>query len=234
MPGSVWFPGSTLNYTAEVFRGRPDTGAAVITVTEDTGPTAVTWDGLRRQVASLARELTAQGVHPRDRIVGYLPNGLEAVVAFLASAALGATWAVCGQDYTGAAAAARFARLRPTVLITSTGCVHAGKRVDRSADVQALRAALPALAATVAVGDAAQVPGALAWPALTVHDDAELTPLAVPFDHPLWVVFSSGTTGRPKGMVHGHGGVVLEQLKNLGLQLGLRAGDRLLWHTTPS
>ncbi len=119
------------------------------------------------------------------------------------------------------------------MLITDTRAVHDGRPVDRGADVAALRAALPTLAATVVIDDAAPVPGALSWSSVT-SGHAELAPARVPFDHPLWVLFSSGTTGRPKGIVHGHGGVVLEQLKHSAFHLNLRAGDRLLWYTTPS
>nr|BFD87234.1 hypothetical protein StreXyl84_66350 [Streptomyces sp. Xyl84] len=233
MPGSVWFPGSTLNYAAEVFRGRDDAGVAVVAVTEDGAPVEVSWAELRRRVASVAASLTALGVAPGDRVVGYLPNSVEAIVAFLATASLGAVWAVCGMDYTGSAAQARFAQLEPTVLITATRAVHGGRPVDRGADVAALRAALPTLTATVVIDDAAPVPGAVSWSSVT-GGDAELAPAPVPFDHPLWVLFSSGTTGRPKGIVHGHGGVVLEQLKHSAFHLNLRAGDRLLWYTTPS
>ncbi|MFF8899943.1 acetoacetate--CoA ligase [Streptomyces lydicus] len=233
MPGSVWFPGSQLNYAAEVFRGRDDAGTAVVAVTEDSAPVEVSWGELRRQVASVAASLTELGVAPGDRVVGYLPNSVEAIVAFLATVSLGAVWAVCGMDYTGSAAQARFAQLEPTVLITDTRAVHGGRPVDRGADVAALRAALPTLAATVVIDDAASVPGALSWSSVT-SGHAELAPARVPFDHPLWVLFSSGTTGRPKGIVHGHGGVVLEQLKHSAFHLNLRAGDRLLWYTTPS
>ncbi|WP_345943576.1 acetoacetate--CoA ligase [Streptomyces sp. SID8352] len=233
MPGSVWFPGSTLNYTAEVFRDRADADVAVVAVAEDTEPVEVTWGELRRQVASLAEALTRLGVRSGDRVVGYLPNGVEAVTAFLATAGLGAVWAVCGLDYVASAAAARFAQLEPTVLITATTSRYGGRPVDRSADVRALREALPTLAATVAVGDPAPVPGAVAWSSL-VTGDAPLAPVEVPFDHPLWVLFSSGTTGPPKGIVHGHGGIVLEHLKHSALHLDLRAGDRVLWYTTPS
>ncbi|MGW4092695.1 acetoacetate--CoA ligase [Nocardia sp. NPDC004750] len=233
MPGSVWFPGSALNYTAEVFRGRSDTDTAVIAVTENDAPLEVSWGELRRQVASFAATLTESGVGPGDRVVGYLPNSVEAVVAFLATASLGAIWAVCGMDYVGSAAQARFAQLEPTVLITATRSVHGGRLIDRAADVAGLRAALPTLAATVVVGDPASVPGAISWSSATSRE-AALVPLRVSFDHPLWVLFSSGTTGRPKGLVHGHGGVVLEQLKQSALHQDLRAGDRVLWYTTPS
>ncbi|MGW0193967.1 acetoacetate--CoA ligase [Nonomuraea sp. NPDC003201] len=233
MPGSVWFPGSTLNYTAEVFRGRDDGDIAVVAVTEDGEPVEVSWAELRRQVASVAASLTEWGVSPGDRVVGYLPNSVEAVVAFLATASLGAIWAVCGMDYTGSAAQARFAQLEPTVLISATRTTHGGHFIDRAADVAALHAALPTLAATVVIDDAPPVPGAVSWRSVT-SGDAELTPVRVPFDHPLWVLFSSGTTGRPKGIVHGHGGVVLEQLKHSAFHLNLRAGDRILWYTTPS
>lgn len=233
MPGSVWFPGSTLNYTAEVFRGRTDTDTAVVALTEDGACTEVSWGELRHQVASAAKTLGDVGVRPGDRVVGYLPNTAETVVAFLAAASLGAIWAVCGMDYGGAAAQARFAQLEPTVLITATRTVHGGRPIDRTADVAALRAALPTLVATIVIDDAALIPGAITWSSATSRD-AAWEPLQVSFDHPLWVLFSSGTTGRPKGLVHGHGGVVLEQVKQSALHLDLRPGDRFLWYTTPS
>jgi acetoacetyl-CoA synthetase len=234
MPGSVRFPGSTLNYTAEVFRGREDGDIAAVGVTETGAPVDVTWRELRRQVASVASALSGLGVRPGDRVVGYLPNSVEAMVAFLATASLGAIWAVCGLDYVGSAAQARFAQLEPTVLVTATRSQHGGRLVDRSDDVAGLRAALPTLAATVIIdNDADPLPGTVSWLSIT-GGDAERAPVPVPFDHPLWVLFSSGTTGRPKGMVHSHGGVVLEQLKQLAFHHNLGKGDRILWYTTPS
>ncbi|MGW4394950.1 acetoacetate--CoA ligase [Amycolatopsis nivea] len=231
MPGSVWFPGSTLNYTAEVFRGRDDGATAVIAAAEDADPVELSWGELRRQVGSVAAALTDLGVSPGDRVVGYLPNSAEAIVAFLATASLGAIWAGCGLDYVGSAALARFAQLSPTVLVTAARSRHGGRVVERSADVAALRAGLSTLVATVVIDDA--VPGAIPWSSI-VNGDAALAPVPVPFEHPLWVLFSSGTTGRPKGIVHGHGGVVLEQLKHSAFHQDLRPGDRILWYTTPS
>ncbi|MBN9747046.1 acetoacetate--CoA ligase [Amycolatopsis sp. A1MSW2902] len=231
MPGSVWFPGSTLNYAAEIFRDRDEDATAVIAVAEDAVPVELSWGELRRQVGSVAAALAEWGVSPGDRVVGYLPNSAEAIVAFLATASLGAIWAGCGLDYVGSAALARFAQLSPTVLITATQSRHGGRVVERSADVAALRAGLSTLVATVVIDDA--VPGAIPWSSI-VNGDAVFAPVPVPFEHPLWVLFSSGTTGRPKGIVHGHGGVVLEQLKHSAFHQNLRPGDRILWYTTPS
>ncbi len=236
MPGIQWFPDTEVNYAAEVFRGRVDTDVAVIAVDERLDPAKVTWQELRRQVASLAASLHELGVRPGDRVVAYLPNGVEAVVGLLASATVGAVWAICGLDYAEGAARARLGQLEPLVLIAGQEYVNAGRLIDRRADVQALRLSLPTLKATIVLGGGptALAPGDLSWPAVTARADACFEPVPLPFDHPLWVLFTSGTTGRPKGLVHGHGGILLEQKKYFTLHLDLHAGARVLWHTTPS
>ncbi|MFJ3303811.1 acetoacetate--CoA ligase [Streptomyces sp. NPDC086549] len=238
MPGARWFPGATLNYTHHALRNlHPD--APAITASDETGAGyEITGRQLRAQVASVAATLRDLGVGQGDRVVGYLPNTPHAVIAFLATASLGAVWSVCGQDYAPKAAADRFAQLEPTVLITANGYLFNDTRHDRRAASLELADALPTLKAAVLVDHLG-----LTWPEtqhtnLTVPwDDAatrteHLTITPVPFDHPLWIVFSSGTTGLPKGIVHGHGGVLLEHLKILALHCDLGVGDRLLWYTT--
>lgn len=238
MPGARWFPGATLNYAHHALRNlRPN--APAITALDETGSAyQITGRQLRAQVASVAATLRDLGVGQGDRVVGYLPNTPHAIVAFLATASLGAVWSVCGQDNAPQAAADRFAQLEPTVLITADGYLFNGTTHDRRAAALELARALPTLKGTVLVDHVG-----LAWPeggraGLTVPwEDAAtrteyLTIAPVPFDHPLWVVFSSGTTGLPKGIVHGHGGVLLEHLKILALHCDLGPGDRLLWYTT--
>ncbi|MER7183493.1 acetoacetate--CoA ligase [Streptomyces hyaluromycini] len=238
MPGARWFPGATLNYAHHALRNlHPD--APAITALDETGAGyEITGRQLRARVASVAATLRELGVGQGDRVVGYLPNTPHAVISFLATASLGAVWSVCGQDYSPKAAADRFAQLEPTVLVTADGYLFNGTTHDRRAASLELAGALPSLKATVLVDHVG-----LTWPEnrhpdVTVPwDDAstraeDLTTAPVPFDHPLWVVFSSGTTGLPKGIVHGHGGVLLEHLKTLGLHSDLGPGDRLLWYTT--
>ncbi|MGW2523789.1 acetoacetate--CoA ligase [Streptomyces sp. NPDC001617] len=238
MPGARWFSGATLNYTHHALRHLPDDRLAIIALDETGACREVSGKQLRAQVASVAATLRDLGVGAGDRVVGYLPNTPHAIVAFLAAASLGAVWSVCGQDYAPKAAADRFAQLEPTVLIAADGYLFNGATHDRRDAVLELARTLPTLKATVLVDHVG-----LAWPqenypALTVPwEDAstrteQLTCTPVPFDHPLWILFSSGTTGLPKGIVHGHGGVVLEHLKTLGLQSDLGPGDRLLWYTT--
>lgn len=234
LPGAVWFPGATLNLTSEVFRGRRSDDVALIAAAEDGTRTTLTWGELEHEVAAAAAGLANLGVGCDDRVVGYLPNGAEAVVAFLAAASLGATWAICGLDYAPAAAVARLAQLHPKVLITATEHRYAGRRVDDRDKVGDLAVALPDLSAVVLVGDVTAIRGAISWDQLVTNREAELKPVPVTFTHPLWVLFSSGTTGKPKGIVHGHGGVVLEHLKLNALHLDLGMDDRMLWYTTPS
>ncbi len=242
MPGAVWFPGARLNLVEHVFRDRPPHDPAVVYLDEEGHRTELSWSELRRQTASFAAVLRSHGIGPGDRVVGYLPNIPEAVVALLGTAAVGATWAACGQDYAAPAALDRLGRLGPRVLVTTTGYRYAGKWHDRTDEMNMLRDRLPGLELTVVVprGSADGLPERHApHGSLLIWDDAfttdhPLETVAVPFDHPLWVVFSSGTTGPPKGIVHGHGGVLLEHLKALSLHLDLGPGDRYLWYTSPS
>lgn len=237
MPGAQWFPGASLNYAEHALSHNLST-PAVIGFSEGTDPVELSWDDLRGQVGALAGWLTSHGVGPTDRVVGYLPNIPQAVVAFLACASIGALWSACSPEYTPQGAADRFAQLDPTVLIAADGYRYAGKVHDRRHEVEALHKLLPTIRTTLWLNhvDAGEAP-----PSLEPHhfDEVVATPVhptytPLPFDHPLWVLYSSGTTGRPKGIVHGHGGITLEHLKYLGFHLDLHPGTRFSWYTSTS
>ncbi len=234
MPGAVWFPGTRLNLVDQVFRDRPETEIAIHERDEAGRSVDVTWGQLRASVASVADALRDHGVGVGDRVVAYLPNSSEAVIAFLATASVGAIWSACGMDYAPAAALGRFAQLDPVVLFAADGYRNGGRVHDRRGAVAEVRAGLPTVRATIAVDRlGTALPDAVAWDEVAARP-AELSTTPVDFAHPLWVLFSSGTTGLPKGIVHGHGGVLLEHLKALALQSDVRVGDRFWWYTTPS
>src|SRR4051812_5117261 len=234
MPGAEWFPGSTVNYAEQVFRNVTEDHPALIAVAEDGDPVEISWASLRGQVGAFAATLRRLGVRPGDRVAGYLPNVPEAVVAFLAAASIGAVWSSCAPDFGTRAVLDRFAQIEPTVLVAVDGYRFNGKEFDRQDVVAELRSALPSVRTTIAVPRLYpdEVPdGALSW-AEAVGEPQEPVFEALPFDHPLWIVYSSGTTGLPKGIVHGHGGVVLEQLKQAGLHMDVGPGDRFFWYTS--
>lgn len=237
MPGARWFTGARLNYAEHVLRHPPTDDPAVIEVHEAGNQNRLSWRELRRQTLALARTLREMGVRPGDRVAGYLPNCSAAIVAFLASASVGAVWSACGPDYSAAGATDRLGQLAPTLLIAADGYHHAGRVIDRREDVRALVDALPSLICCIEVPyvGLGRVPlpttRVLSWQEATAGS-AEPSFEQVPFDHPLWVLFTSGTTGKPKGIVHGHGGVLLEHVAQLGLQFEITARDRFFWYTT--
>ena len=223
MPGARWFPGVQLNYVDQIVRNARTDRPAILHVSEDGRITELSWHELLGRTAAFVQTLRSHGVTAGDRVVGYLPNIPEAVIAFLATASIGAVWSACGQDYSAKAALDRLGQLEPVVLVTADGYQYGGKSHDKSDDVAALQAGLPTLRATVMASElAAEV------------DPSELETVPVDFDHPLWILFSSGTTGLPKGIMHGHGGVVLEHLKALALQSDIGTDDTFFWYTSPS
>ncbi|MFE3939542.1 acetoacetate--CoA ligase, partial [Streptomyces goshikiensis] len=237
MPGARWFTGATLNYAEHALRAAEDPAradeAALLHVDETHEAVPVTWAELRRQVGALSAELRALGVRPGDRVSGYLPNIPEAVTALLATAAVGAVWTSCAPDFGARSVLDRFQQVEPVVLFTVDGYRYGGKEHDRRDTVAELRAELPSLRAVVHIPllgtDAPE--GTLAWSELTA---AATEPVfeAVPFDHPLWVLYSSGTTGLPKAIVQSQGGILLEHLKQLGLHCDLGPEDRFFWYTS--
>ncbi|GFH39367.1 acetoacetate--CoA ligase [Streptomyces pacificus] len=237
MPGAQWFPGATLNYAEHALRTAEDPARAhepaLVHMDETHIPAPVSWSELRRQVGSLAAELRALGVRPGDRVSGYLPNIPQAVTALLAAAAVGATWTSCAPDFGARSVLDRFQQVEPVVLFTVDGYRYGGKEHDRADTVAELRRELPTLRAVVHIpllGSPAPE-GALEWSALTAGD-AEPVFEQVPFGHPLWVLYSSGTTGLPKAIVQSQGGILLEHFKQLGLHCDLGPGDRFFWYTS--
>ncbi len=235
MPGAQWFPGTTVNYVDQIARQARTDRPAILCIGEGVPDTELSWTELLGRTAAFAATLRGLGVRPGDRVVGYLPNIAEAVIAFLGAASIGAVWSACGQDYSAKAALDRLGQLEPVVLVTADGYRFGGKVHDKSADVAELRAGLPGLKATVAVSRLAPVPaGCLDWAQASAPGADELETTAVDFDHPLWILFSSGTTGLPKGIIHGHGGVLVEHLKAVALQSDISPNDTFLWFTSPS
>ncbi len=236
LPGARWFEGATLNYAEHMVGLDEDTDrVAIVARSQSRDPFEVTFGELRDQVARARAGLERLGVGPGDRVVAYLPNIPETLVAFLATASLGAVWATCAPEFGARAVIDRFGIVEPTVLLAVAGYGYGAKHVDRRDEVAAIRAELGTVEHVVHVpyagGDSDGLPGAIGWADL-LAEPAELRFDPVPFDHPLCVLFSSGTTGLPKPIVHGHGGILVEGLKNLGLSWDLQPGDRLLWFST--
>ena len=233
MPGAVWFRGSTLNYAEHVVGRAPASGDAVVSLSQTRPRTSMTADALRDAVARVRGGLRSVGVSEGDRVVAYLPNIAETVVAFLATASLGAVWSSCPPEFGPRGVVDRFGQIDPVVLFTVDGYRHRGNAVDRTAEVAAIRDALPRLKATIGLRYlGTDVAGAtVTWDEL-MAGPPEPGFVPVGFSHPLYVLYSSGTTGLPKPIVHCHGGIMLEHLKVQGLHHDIGPGDRLFWYTT--
>jgi acetoacetyl-CoA synthetase len=239
MPGAEWFPGTRLNYAEHVFAGKGDDETAILHASELRELGELNWGELRAQVAAVAAGLRSLGVERGDRVVAYLPNIPEAVVAFFATASIGAVWSSCSPDFGPASVIDRFAQIEPKVLFAVDGYRYGGRDFDRRDVVAELLAAMPTVDGTVVVPyldpnpDLSPLRDATRWDEmLAAGDGAGLSFDRVPFDHPLWVLYSSGTTGLPKAIVQGQGGILLEHLKKLHLHVDSHPGDRLFWFTT--
>jgi acetoacetyl-CoA synthetase len=230
MPGARWFPDATVSYPEHIFRGVDDDAVAIVHTSEVRPELGTwTWRELRRHTAQIASGLRALGVGEGDRVCAYMPNIPETVAALLACASIGAIWSSAAPEFGARSVIDRFAQIRPKVLLTIDGYRYGGKDFDRSEIVERVAAETPGLSKVVRFGylDGSGWEDGFLGPA-----DTELSFARLPFDHPLWVLYSSGTTGLPKPIVHSQGGILLEQIKKMHLHLDARAGDNVFWFST--
>jgi acetoacetyl-CoA synthetase len=239
MPGAKWFAGAELNFAENVLAAKPDQRTAVVHASERRELQALSWGELSDQVARAAAGLRELGVGRGDRVVAYMPNIAEALVAFLATASLGAIWSSCSPDFGAGSVVDRFAQIEPKVLLCVDGYSYGGREFDRTVDVAGLLAELPMVEHTIVLPYLRPTPNfaslrdALTWDELLARGDGAQPDFEqVGFDHPLWVLYSSGTTGLPKAIVQGHGGILLELSKKLRLHVDAKEGDRIFWFTT--
>jgi acetoacetyl-CoA synthetase len=237
MPQGRWFDGAELNYTEHVFRNMATDRPALMFQSEIQPYMEVSWNDLYHQVASISAALRNMGVRRGDRVVAYAPNIPQTLAAFLASAAVGAIWSSCSPDFGTVSVTDRFRQIAPKVLFAVDGYQYGGRRFDCKPVAAEIRRSLPTLERTVIIPYLETQPnlsgldGALLWDEL-LKEQGELIYEQVPFSHPLWVVYSSGTTGLPKPLVHGHGGILIEFMKFTGLHLNVRPGDVFFWFST--
>src|SRR4051794_30439826 len=227
MPGAKWFPEVRLNYAEHVLRPRDDDAVAIVHASELRELAEWTWSDLRREVARIRAGLVERGVGEGDRVVAYLPNIPETVAAFLATASLGAVWSSAAPEFGARSVVDRFAQIEPKLMLAVDGYRYGGKDFDRREMVDAIAREIDAPVVRLGYLDGSGWEDGFLGP-----EDIELDFARVPFDHPLWVLYSSGTTGLPKAIVQGQGGILLEHLKMLHLHVDAQAGDRLFWFTT--